>query len=91
MRIVGGYIRGNVYVEPEFRGMGLGKRLVLEAYERSGDLNPEFHPEEGLRVHEADHRQSVLEAIMHGENVPDIVLRDYPDIEIDNANLLAII
>lgn len=68
--LAGGMHGGTNYVFPEFRGMGLGTRIVISAFEYSA-TNPSHFSESGRKARIAAHREAVLEAYDRNEFIPE--------------------
>jgi hypothetical protein len=73
---------GGRYVKPEFQGQGLGREIVLLAFEtgiKKLDDRVFFSPS-GLACRKFVHRLAVQRALDNGEDVSQEVLTDYPDL-----------
>jgi hypothetical protein len=80
--LVGGMAKGVPYVKSEFQGNGLGREIVLLAFEigiKDIDDGVFFSPA-GLACRKSVHRLSVQRALQKGEDVSTEVLADYPDL-----------
>lgn len=81
--VVGFYEGPNLWVRPDYRGLGLAIPLILSAAKLRGGsvLPPDFDTQgyspAGLMAHTVAHLQTVLCAIKRGAPVPEEVLREY--------------
>jgi len=85
-RLVGGIDHKNVYVVPEYRGRGIGPEILVAAF-ATGVMHPDSMNEGGNVLSHAGrgnrvkaHRLAVERALAAGDEVPDAVLADYPDL-----------
>lgn len=85
-RIVGCYLAGMLWIDPEFRGRGLGSDLIAISAEDCG-TSPVSNDgglgftEGGFRAHERAHKKIIRRALLRGEDVPSHLrqLVDGPD------------
>jgi len=83
--VVAGIHDRNIYVLPAFRGRGIGAELLVRAFE-TGQRHPETMNRDnslttaGRANRRAAHRLAVTRALDAGEEVPDDVMADYPDL-----------
>lgn len=83
LAIVGGRMGMGLYIEPAYRGLGLGAELCLAAHD-----DPVLHSRGALynrtigshKAWRAAHRLAVERALEQGFDVPPVVLADYPDL-----------
>lgn len=86
--IVGGMKDGNTYVDRTWRGKSLGTAIILAAFE-AGVKNARtfsFFSKHGFESRKKAHRLAIERAINEGINVPENVLKDYPDLQEKNMN-----
>jgi GNAT superfamily N-acetyltransferase len=82
-RIVGFYEGPNLWVDPDYRRLGLAIPLILSAAKLRGGsvLPPDFDTQgyspAGLLAHAEAHLQTLLCAIKKNEPIPEEVLREY--------------
>lgn len=81
-RVAGGIHEGLRWVEPPFRGRGIGAEIALAAHSVPGlaFLAPSSYSEAGHASRVAAHRIAVERALAAGLPVPEEVLRDYPQL-----------
>jgi len=85
-RLVGWFYGDILRVDEEIRGLGFGKAMVMAAAEIRGGLPLAGHgsnySESGYQTMRAAHREFVRRALLDGEDVPENVLADYPELAI---------
>lgn len=71
-----------LYVNENYRGMGLGGRLAYAGMALSGETTTDYglYSSSGYAAFAVAHRLSVQAALKAGANVPAKVLADYPDL-----------
>lgn len=83
--VAGGIERKNIYVAPEYRGRGIGPEILVLAFEvgirHPAEMNVDNTLSRAGRANRvAAHRLAVERALEAGEDVPEVVLEDYPDL-----------
>ena len=82
--IIGGYIGPSLWIDKDYRGLGLGYKLVIEkANLTEGQFNPESYTTAGYITHKKAHAESIKYAILNKKYIPSNVMKDYSHLHLN--------